>query len=193
MEKISKWKLLKCCCSYNNKLLENCESQVSKCLQRIKKLAKNAQNSSRTLALPRTLTLVQSGCSYLSFTQPPCLLLYWYQNLLLISYFFRFLALFLLYPLSSSSSFSQFFLSFFLSVRSSFSLTSFRFHYLSGVIPLAPLLPDFSFTLHFVTHFFPLPSVNFPCLVLIGAYGEYGANRMAPWVFFPLQEKEKTS
>jgi hypothetical protein len=89
-----------------------------------------------------------------------------------------------------SSSFSQFL---FLSVRSSFSLTSFRFHYLSGVIPLAPLLPDFSFPLHFVTHFFPLQSVYFPCLILIGAYSEYGANRMAPWVFFPPREKEKTS
>jgi len=80
--------------------------------------------------------------------------------------------------------------SFFL-YAASFSLTSFRFHYLSGVIPLAPLLPDFSFTLHFVTHFFPLQFVYFPCLLPIGAYGEYGANRMAPWVFFPLQEKGK--
>jgi hypothetical protein len=72
-----------------------------------------------------------------------------------------------------------------------FSLTSFRFHYLSGVIPLAPLLPDFSFTLHFVTHFFPLQSVYFPCFLPIGAYDEYGANRKAPWVFFPSREKGK--
>jgi hypothetical protein len=56
---------------------------------------------------------------------------------------------------------------------------------------LAPLLPDFSFTLHFVTHFFPLQSVYFPCLLPIGAYGEYEANRMAPWVFFPPREKGK--
>ncbi len=80
--------------------------------------------------------------------------------------------------------------SFFL-YAASFSLTTFRFHYLSGVIPLAPLLPDFSFTLHFVTHFFPLQSVYFPCLLPIGAYGEYEANRMAPWVFFPPREKGK--
>jgi hypothetical protein len=56
---------------------------------------------------------------------------------------------------------------------------------------LASLLPDFSFTLHFVTHFFPLQSVYFPCFLPIGAYGEYGANWMAPWVFFPLREKGK--
>jgi hypothetical protein len=56
---------------------------------------------------------------------------------------------------------------------------------------LAPLLPDLSFTLHFVTHFFPLQSVYFPCLILIRAYGEYGANRMAPGVFFPPREKGK--
>jgi len=80
--------------------------------------------------------------------------------------------------------------SFFL-CAASFSLTSFRFHYLSGVIPLAPLLPDFSFTLHFVTHFFPLQSIYFPCLLPIGAYSEYGANWMAPWVFFPPREKGK--
>jgi hypothetical protein len=80
--------------------------------------------------------------------------------------------------------------SFFL-YATSFSMTSFRFHYLSGVIPLAPLLPDFSFTLHFVTHFFPLQFVYFPCLLPIGAYDEYGANRMAPWVFFPSREKGK--
>jgi hypothetical protein len=30
---------------------------------------------------------------------------------------------------------------------------------------LAPILPDLSFTLHFVTHFFPLQSVYFPCLI----------------------------
>jgi hypothetical protein len=70
-------------------------------------------------------------------------------------------------------------------------LTSFHFHYLFGVIPLAPLFPDFSFTLHFVTHFFPFQSVYFPCLLPIGAYDEYKANRMAPWVFFPPREKGK--
>jgi hypothetical protein len=42
-------------------LLENCESQGCKCLQRIKKLAKNARNLSHTLSLslsllPRTLS-----------------------------------------------------------------------------------------------------------------------------------------
>jgi len=79
----------------------------------------------------------------------------------------------------------------FFSVRSSFSLTSFRFHYLSGVTPLARYFRISLLLYTSFTHFFPLQSIYFPSLLLIGAYGEYGANRMAPWVFFPPREKEK--
>ncbi len=166
--KFSKWEVNKMLLQLQQQWLENCESQVCKCLQRIKIARKKCTEliaHTHSLApLPRTLSLVQSGCSCLSFTQPPCLLLYLYQNLLLISYFFRFLALFIFCTLFLLLLllFHSFF---FLSVRSSFSLTSFRFHSLSGVIPLAPILPDLSFTLHFVTHFFPLQSVYFPCLI----------------------------
>jgi hypothetical protein len=78
-----------------------------------------------------------------------------------------------------------FFFTVFLSYAASFSLTSFHFHYVCGSLPIG------SVTLHFVTHFFSLQSVYVPCLLPIGVYDEYGANRMAPWVFFPPREKGK--
>ncbi len=148
----------------------------------------NPQKSSHTLSLSLSLSsslahsLVQSGCTYLSFTQPPCLLLYWYHNLLLISYFFRFLALFLLYPLS--------FFFFFFTVFLSFCTQLFFSHVFSLSLPLwrNPIGSVTSGVLFYFTFLYPFLSTSVPftfhALFLVGAYGEYGANRMAPWVFF---------
>ncbi len=130
-------------------LLENCESQVCKCLQRIKKLAKNC-----TELVAHSLSSSSHTLSYKA-AAPIFLLLN-----LLVFYFTGFTIFYL--SLTSFDSWPFFFCTLFLllfhsfsffSVRSSFSLTSFRFRNLSGVTPLAPLLPDFSFTLHFVYPF----------------------------------------